>query len=59
MYRKLICSACDFYRPGDDLECAAYKVLVYFIEKGKLTAEEVEFAASQACRQGIAQEIRG
>ena len=58
MYRELICSACDFYKPGDDLECAAYRVLVYLIESGKLTAEEVEFAVSQACRQSIAQEIR-
>ncbi len=57
-YRILICSACDFYKPGDDLECAAYRVLVYFIENGKLSPEEVEIAVSEACRQSIAQEVR-
>ena len=58
MYRELICSACDFYKPEDQLECGAYKVLVYFMEMGRLSPEEVELAVSQACGKSIAQEIR-
>lgn len=53
-YRKVICSACDFYKPGDTLECAAFKVLKYLVETGKLTIEEVDLAVSQACGKGSA-----
>lgn len=53
-YRKVICSACDFYKPGDTLECAAFKVLRFLVESGKLTLEEVDFAVSQACRKSPA-----
>jgi len=58
MYRRLICSACDFYKPGDDLECAAFKALVFLVETGKLTLEEVNFAVSEACRKSVTQEVR-
>ncbi|AIY89441.1 hypothetical protein [Geoglobus acetivorans] len=57
-YRTAICRACDFYKPGDTLECAGYKVLKYFVETGRLTLEEIELAASQACRKGPAEEVR-
>ncbi|AKG91576.1 hypothetical protein GAH_01108 [Geoglobus ahangari] len=53
-YKKVICSACDFYKPGDTLECAAFKVLKYLVETGKLTLEEVDLAVSQACRKSSA-----
>ncbi|WP_457591264.1 hypothetical protein [Geoglobus sp.] len=53
-YRKIICSACDFYKPGDTLECAAFKVLKFLVESGKLTLEEVDLAVSEACRKSSA-----
>ncbi len=53
-YRKVICSACDFYKPGDTLECAAFKVLKHLVESGRLTLEEVDLAVSQACRKSSA-----
>lgn len=56
-YKDLICTACDFYKPGDELECSAYKALAFLIDSGRITEEEVRFAISQACRQSSSEEV--
>lgn len=34
--RKAICSKCEFYKEGEELECYAYKINKRLIEKGKI-----------------------
>ncbi len=58
IFRETICLACDFYKPGDALECAGFKVLKYFVETGRLTLEEIEIAVSLSCKENSAQEVR-
>jgi hypothetical protein len=42
---NLICKCCDFYKESDkDLECGAYKILQRLLEKGVITAEDVQDA---------------
>ncbi len=57
MFRERICKACDFYKPGDNLECAGFKILQYLIEKGRLSIEEVEVAISEACEKNTTEKI--
>ncbi|RJQ55408.1 MAG: hypothetical protein C4521_02505 [Actinobacteria bacterium] len=38
----LVCADCDFYKPGgEQLECAAFKILAALLEKEKLSVEDI------------------
>ncbi len=41
----LICKHCDFYKESEkDLECGAYKILKWLLEKKIITPEEISDA---------------
>jgi len=45
---ELICSCCDFYKESDDeLECGAFKILRFLIERGKISPEDIENAKNE------------
>jgi len=56
--RGIVCEACEFYKPGEVLECAGFKILNFLIQMGSLTFEEVRFASRQACRKSSPEEVR-
>lgn len=39
--RKRICTKCDFYKEGEQLECHAFKVSKRLIEEGKITLDQL------------------
>ncbi|WP_457555112.1 hypothetical protein [Candidatus Pyrohabitans sp.] len=39
--RNRLCRRCDFYREGETLECAAFKVAKRLVEQGRLGLEEL------------------
>lgn len=44
-YVTLICNRCEFYKEDDlELECAAFKILKNFIQKGVVTEEDIQNA---------------
>ena len=58
-YIELICYHCEFYKPSDvGLECAAFKILKYLIETGKITEEDVKLAAFTSCGQSVVESVR-
>jgi len=48
--REVVCEVCDFYKPGDPLECGAYRILKLLVESGKLSIEDLRFA-SETCKK--------
>jgi hypothetical protein len=57
MYREIICVHCEFYKPGESSECGAFKILKFLIDSGKLSEEEVGFAALEACRKSSSEKV--
>jgi len=39
--RTRICRRCDFYKEGENLECAAFKAAKQLVEQGKLRIDEI------------------
>ena len=55
---ELICYHCEFYKPSDvGLECAAFKILRYLLEAGKITEEDVKLAAFTSCGQSVVKTV--
>jgi len=55
--REILCEVCDFYKPGEVLECAGFKIINFLIQKGILTFEEVKLASYQACRKNSPEKV--
>ena len=57
-YIELICYHCEFYKPSDvGLECAAFKILRYLLETGKITEEDVKLAAFTSCGHSVVKTV--
>ncbi|NOZ59898.1 MAG: hypothetical protein GXO66_10055 [Euryarchaeota archaeon] len=39
--RARLCRRCDFYKEGETLECAAFKVAKRLVEQGKVSLDEL------------------
>ncbi len=39
--RKVICTKCEFYTEGEELECHAFKVNKKLIEEGKIKLDDL------------------
>jgi len=57
-YIDSICSRCDFYDgPEDDLECAAYRILVNLVEEGVVTIADLKNAKIKEAAKREEQDI--
>ncbi|MFQ5976345.1 MAG: hypothetical protein ACE5J5_08535 [Candidatus Hydrothermarchaeales archaeon] len=40
--RKTICSQCEFYKEGEELECHAFKINKKLIKEGKINLDDLD-----------------
>ncbi len=56
VYRRAICTHCEFYKPGESSQCGAFRILRVLIESGEISLEKVEHAA-EALEKSSAEEV--